>query len=229
MVDEALEERQIVESDRAGFDMTTHVIGDLALRRTLDWYEAAIRANGPRADRRQRIIHVWYAHPDDLARAGRMGLVADVQPSMLVERHEAVARALGPERARWAHAYRTMIDAGMRLVLSSDFPGTVNRLSFASYNPLENMYMAVTRQDVHGQPRAVGIPSSASPSTRRSAPTRSTPPGLPTRRRSRAASRQASSRTWWCCRRTFRSIPPQDLLKTEVRYTIVGGRIVHGD
>jgi hypothetical protein len=32
-----------------------------------------MRANGPRGDRRQRIIHVWYAHPDDLARAGRMG------------------------------------------------------------------------------------------------------------------------------------------------------------
>jgi predicted amidohydrolase YtcJ len=27
----------------------------------------------------------------------------------------------------------------------------------------------------------------------------------------------------------IRSIPPQDLLKTEVRYTVVGGRIVHGD
>jgi predicted amidohydrolase YtcJ len=32
MVDEAFEERQIVESDRAGWDMGMHVIGDLALR-----------------------------------------------------------------------------------------------------------------------------------------------------------------------------------------------------
>jgi predicted amidohydrolase YtcJ len=98
------------------------------------------------------MIHVWYAHPDDLARAGRLGLVADVQPGSLVERHEAIARALGPERARWAHAYRTMIDKGARLVITSDFPGTVNRMSFAVYNPLENMYMAVTRQDLHGKP-----------------------------------------------------------------------------
>jgi predicted amidohydrolase YtcJ len=29
--------------------------------------------------------------------------------------------------------------------------------------------------------------------------------------------------------RDIRNIPPQDLLKTEVRYTIVGGRIVHGE
>ena len=35
--------KQIVAADRAGFDMTMHVIGDFALRRTLDWYEAAIR------------------------------------------------------------------------------------------------------------------------------------------------------------------------------------------
>jgi predicted amidohydrolase YtcJ len=45
-----------------------------------------------------------------------------------------------------------MIDKGVRLVLTSDFPGTFNRLSFAVYNPLENMYMAVTRQDLHGKP-----------------------------------------------------------------------------
>src|SRR5258706_1765994 len=139
MVDEAFEERLIVESDRAGFDMGMHVIGDLALRRTLDWYEAAIRANGPR-DRRQRMIHVWHAHPDDLARAGRLGLVADVQPGSLLERYEAITRSLGPDRARWADAYRTMIDRGASLVLTSDFPGTVNRLSFAVYDPLQNMY-----------------------------------------------------------------------------------------
>ena len=27
----------------------------------------------------------------------------------------------------------------------------------------------------------------------------------------------------------IRGIPPRELLKTEVRYTVVGGRIVHGD
>ena len=65
-----------------------------------------------------------------------------------MERYDAIARSLGPERARWAHAYRTMIDNGMRVVLSSDFPGTVNRLSLAVYNPLENIYMAMTRQAI---------------------------------------------------------------------------------
>jgi hypothetical protein len=62
----------------------------------------------------QRIIHVWYAQPEDLARAGRLGLVADVQPAALLENYESVARAIGPERSRWASAYRTMIDNGVR-------------------------------------------------------------------------------------------------------------------
>ena len=228
MVDEASEEKQIVDADRAGFDMTMHVIGDQALRRTLDWYEAAIRANGPRADRRQRAIHIWYAHPDDLARAGRMGLVADVQPSMLVERYEAVARSLGPERARWAHAYRTMIDAGMRLVLSSDFPGTVNRLSFASYNPLENMYMAVTRQDVHGQPPGGWHPEQRITIDEAIRAYTINPAWASHEEPIKGSITVGKLADLVVLSKDIRSIPPQDLLKTEVRYTIVGGRIVHG-
>lgn len=229
MVDEAFEERQIVEADRAGFDMTTHVIGDLALRRTLDWYEAAIRANGPRADRRQRIIHVWYAQPDDLARAGRMGLAADVQPAALLERHEAVARSLGPERAKWASAYRTMIDSGVRLLLSSDFPGTVNRLSFAVYNPVENIYLAVTRQDLHGKPAGGFHPEQRITIDEAIRAYTINPAWASHEENLKGSITVGKLADLVVLSKDIRSIPPQDLLKTEVRYTVVGGRIVHGD
>ena len=229
MIDEPFEEKQIVASDRAGFDTTTHVIGDLALRRTLDWYEAAIQANGPRPDRRQRIIHVWYAHPDDLARAGRLGLVADVQPAALLENYESVARAIGPERSRWASAYRTMIDNGVRVVLSSDFPGTFNRLTFAVYNPLENMYLAVTRQNLHGEPAGGFHPEQRITIDEAIRAYTINPAWASHEERIKGSITVGKLADLVVLTRDIRSIPPQDLLKTEVRYTIVGGRIVHGE
>jgi predicted amidohydrolase YtcJ len=229
MVDEAFEERQIVAADRAGFDITMHVIGDLALRRTLDWYQAAIEANGPRADRRMRLIHVWYADPADLARAGRMKMTADVQPSLLLERFAAVERSLGPERSRWAHAYRTLIDAGVRLNLSSDFPGTVNRLSFAAYNPLENMYMAVTRQDLHGQPAGGFHPEQRITIDEAIRAYTINPAWASHEENVKGTITVGKLADLVVLSRDIRRIPPQDLLKTEVRYTVVGGRIVYGE
>jgi predicted amidohydrolase YtcJ len=229
MVDEAFEERQIAEADRAGFDVTMHVIGDLALSRTLDWYEAAIRTNGPRPERRMRLIHAWYSDPADLARAGRLGLTADVQPSLGLERWDAVDRSLGPERARWAHAYRTMIDSGVRLNLSSDFPGTYNRMSFAVYNPLENIYMAVTRQDLHGKPAGGWHPEQRMTIDEAIRAYTLNPAWASHEENLKGSITVGKLADLVVLTKDIRGIPPGDLLKTEVRYTVVGGRIVHGD
>ena len=209
--------------------MAMHVIGDHALRRTLDWYEGAVRANGPRADRRMRLIHAWYADPADLARAGRMGLAADVQPAFLLERHGAVERSLGPERSHWAHAYRTMIDRGMRLNLSSDFPGTYNRLSFAVYNPLENMYMAVTRQDLRGEPAGGWHPEQRITLDEAIRACTLNPAWASHEESLKGSIAVGKLADLVVLSRDIRQAPPRDLLRTEVRYTVVGGRIVYGD
>ena len=147
------EERNWIDSaDKAGFDLGFHTIGDKALSTVLDWYSEAVRVNGPRADRRDRIIHMWYAKPEEIRQAGAMRLIADVTPSQLLEDPDAVTRQFGPERAKTAYAWRSMIDAGMRVDLVSDMPGLYNRMEASPYNPLENMYYAITRQDAEGLP-----------------------------------------------------------------------------
>jgi predicted amidohydrolase YtcJ len=229
MISEDFMAREIAESDRAGFDMAMHVLGDYALERTLDWYEEAIRANGPRPDRRMRLIHAWYSDPADLERAGRMGLAADVQPGLLLERFAAVERSLGSARARWAHAYRTMIDKGVRVNLSSDFPGTYNRLSFAVYNPLENMYMAVTRQDLHGEPPGGWHPEQRMTIDEAIRAYTLNPAWASHEEKLKGSITVGKLADLVVLSRDIRRIAPQDLLKTEVRYTVVGGRIVHGE
>jgi predicted amidohydrolase YtcJ len=145
-------QRNITAADRAGFDVGIHVIGDKGLHSLLDWYESAIAANGPR-DRRFRLIHVWYATPADLARAGRMGLIADVTPHQLLGQDlAALERNLGPARAKTAFAWRTMIDAGVRVSLVSDLPGLFNKTDVSPFDPLANIFSAVTRRDSPGVP-----------------------------------------------------------------------------
>ena len=151
-LDEATTQRQMDGADRAGFDLGIHVIGDRGLNVLLNRYEKTIAANGPR-DRRFRIIHVWFATPDDLARAGRMGMIADVTPRQLLgEDTAALERNLGPERAKTAFAWRTMIERGVRVNLVSDFPGLFNKTDVSPFEPLKNIYAAVTRRDPSGVP-----------------------------------------------------------------------------
>lgn len=143
-VDEATMAADIRGADEAGFDPVVHTVGDKAHRLLLDWYEAAVSQN-PRRDRRFRVIHAWYPSAQEIERIGRLGLIVDVTPQHLVNDEASVDRKLGPERARTAHAWRSLIDAGARLDLVSDWPGSFNEQRATPLAPLENIALAVTR------------------------------------------------------------------------------------
>src|SRR5437660_7542405 len=142
-VDEATMAADIAGADAAGFDPVVHTIGDKAHRLLLDWYEAAIRANAPR-DRRFRVIHAWYPSAREIARIGKLGLFADITPQHQVN-DGVVERRLGPQRARTAHAWRSLRDAGARLDLVSDWPGSFNEQRATPLSPLHNIALAVGR------------------------------------------------------------------------------------
>lgn len=131
-------------ADEAGFDPVVHTVGDRAHRLLLDWYEAAIAANAPR-DRRFRVIHAWYPSAREVERIGRLGLICDVTPQHMVNDKASADRKLGPERARTAHAWRSLIDAGARVDLVSDWPGSFNEQRATPLSPLENIALAVDR------------------------------------------------------------------------------------
>lgn len=57
-----------------------------------------------------------------------------------------VERRLGRDRAETAHAWRSLIDAGARLDLVSDWPGSYNEQRPTPLAPLENVGAAVTRE-----------------------------------------------------------------------------------
>ncbi len=104
----------------AGLVPVVHAIGDAATRATLDAFEATAeqwRALGLRP----RLEHAQHMHPDDVARAGRLGVVASMQPIHLTFDLPSIA-ALLPERLTRAYAMRSLAAAGAPLAFGSDTP-----------------------------------------------------------------------------------------------------------
>ena len=103
-----------------GFQLAIHAIGDQAVRETADAIEDAL-GNEANTWHRHRIEHASLVPPDALRRLAERGIVAVVQPQFV--RSDAwTPERVGPERARWAYPFRSLLRAGVPLALSSDCP-----------------------------------------------------------------------------------------------------------
>jgi len=140
----------VLAGDAAGFDIGVHVQGDRGCRIAIEAFEQAALLNGPR-ERRHRLIHAWHLAADDFARAGKLGLVADVTSDQLLLYSTNLDEALGLARSANAFAWRRMVDSDVTVNLVSDFPGAFNKSHVAQIDPLRNMYAAVTRKGDDGE------------------------------------------------------------------------------
>ncbi|EKM52572.1 uncharacterized protein PHACADRAFT_261074 [Phanerochaete carnosa HHB-10118-sp] len=138
-----------------GWGINIHCIGDRANKVVLDIFERILTEESEKtgeslravADRRRpRIEHAQIMRPEDLGRAGALGIITSVQPTHATSDMWYAETRLGPERIKGAYAYQTLLQASPRhiLPLGSDFP-------VEGINPLLGFYAAVTRLDVHGK------------------------------------------------------------------------------
>lgn len=112
--------RRARDAQAKGFQLAIHAIGDQAVRETLDAIEQAL-GDAENAFHRHRIEHASLLPPDLLGRMAERGVVAVVQPQFVCSDTWTPER-VGPERARWAYPFRSMLEAGVPLALSSDCP-----------------------------------------------------------------------------------------------------------
>lgn len=135
-----------IEADRRGLQIAVHAIGDGAVRRVLDGYEAAQKANGKR-DSRHRIEHIELIDRADVPRLAALGVTASIQPCHVPGGQdfplEPTMSVIG--RDRWPDAYlaRELAQAGVHLAFGSDWP-------VADPNPLRCIQTAVTRPVYEG-------------------------------------------------------------------------------
>ena len=136
---------QLVEiSDRYGWRVGVHVVGDKAVDVALDAFEA-LHAKRPITGKRFILIHASLMQRDQMERARKLGVRADVQNVFMWDKAATVERFLGRETADRAVPTRTLIDVmGIEnLGAGTDFP--VNTI-----NPFLGMYIMVTRKDPRG-------------------------------------------------------------------------------
>jgi predicted amidohydrolase YtcJ len=122
--------RIVAMFDKRGWQIQIHAIGDRAIRMSLDALETAAKANpAPARGRRHRLEHIEAVSAEDIARFGRLGVVASQQPMhvALGDANQAVPKgpwpdAIGPERASRAWAWKSIINGGGRVTFGSDWP-----------------------------------------------------------------------------------------------------------
>jgi predicted amidohydrolase YtcJ len=146
--DQAEFEALTTRADAHGLQVLVHAIGDGAVRRTLDGFAAARRANGPR-DARHRVEHVELIDPADVARFVELGAIAAMQPihaNFGLDPQNTWRRLSGPQRWPWGFAWRRLRDAGVRLAFGSDWP-------VADPDPLKGLHVCLNREPLdHGVP-----------------------------------------------------------------------------
>lgn len=143
MFPEGIMEKRILEADRAGLQLAIHAIGDRANSLLLDMVEKAVAANGPR-DRRWRVEHAQHLRPADIARFGKLGLVASVQPYHLIDDGRWAEKKIGPERVKTTYPFESLRRAGAVLAFGSDW-------TVAPLSPILGIYAAVTRRTLDGK------------------------------------------------------------------------------
>ncbi len=148
-------ERLALQADAHDIQLTVHAIGDEANGYLMDMVERLIEKNGDK-DRRFRLVHAQIMTDRDIERAGRMGVVMEVQPYHVSDDMRWMEERIGRDRSRGAYAFRRMWDAGSVVSFGSDSPGT--NASRYYLNPLLGIYAAVTRKTMSGAPEGGWFP-----------------------------------------------------------------------
>jgi predicted amidohydrolase YtcJ len=133
-------DQMTIERARLGFQIGFHAIGDHAVSMALQAFAAA-EAALPAAQRTQvrfRIEHDQVIAPADLARQAALHVIASMQPSHVLTDMRWAAQRLGPARARYSYAWKSMLDHGIPLAFGTDYP-------VESVRPVRGLYAAVTR------------------------------------------------------------------------------------
>jgi predicted amidohydrolase YtcJ len=140
-IEPALLAEAVTRIDAAGLQPHFHAIGDRAVRDCLDAVAAARRANGP-SDTRPHIAHIQVIHPDDVPRFAELGVLPNAQPLWACHEPQMdrlTIPFLGAERAAWQYPFGSLLRAGARLVMGSDW-------SVSSPDPLAQIEIAVERR-----------------------------------------------------------------------------------
>ncbi len=205
------------------FQVATHAIGDAANDWILTAYEKTLK-NAPK-DLRFRVEHAQIVDPSDIKRFKALDIIASMQSIHCTSDMPWITDFLGQERVAKGglYAWQDFLRAGVTLVNGSDAP-------VESLNPLDGFYAGVTRQNDKSWPsdpkdagwhhdqrmtREQALRSYTSSAAKASF-----------EERVKGSLEVGKWADFVLLSQDIMTIPPQELLKTKVVMTIVGGSVV---
>jgi predicted amidohydrolase YtcJ len=201
-----------------GFQIGIHATGDGANHWILNAYEKAQQVNGKR-DSRHRSEHATSITPDDFTRFAELGVVASVQPSHLIVVKRIAQKRIGLERCQSTYAFKSFLDAGVYVALGTDW-------NLVTMNPLLDLYAAVTRKDPADE-----LDESWFPEQKISMEKAIELYTLGSAYAEFMEDRKGMLKVGYLAdmvilNNDLLTIPHDEIMKTKVDYTIVGGRVV---
>ena len=121
------------------YQMAIQGIGDKATRILLDIYEKSFQDNPNKKDWRWRIEHAQVIHPSDLQRFKQLEVIAGIQGVFACSDGPWVATRLGDQRTEErGYLWRTLIDEDIRIMNGTDPP-------VEDIDPLASFHCSVSR------------------------------------------------------------------------------------
>jgi predicted amidohydrolase YtcJ len=139
---------------QAGFVPNVHAIGTRGVAEMLDLYE---RLKNEGVDLTGfRVIHAQVIRPQDFPRFKALNVIAEVNPYHISDDMRWMEERIGHERCKGAYAFKSLLNNGATLCFGSDWPGT----SAALYHmhPQYLIYAAVARKTLKGTPEGGWFP-----------------------------------------------------------------------
>jgi len=208
---------------KKGLQVGIHAIGDARDRETLDFIERVEREAPNVKEQRNRIEHAQVVAPEDFARFASLGIIASMEPPHAAEDKGWAETRLGAERVKGAYAWRTMRTHGVRLMFNSDLTGSDHNLFYG-------LHSAITRTSKDTLPAGGWHPEQRmTPEEALRGYTTWNAHGAFTEKQTGviAPGRWADLTVLDIDPLVLGTKAPHDLLKGNVRLTIVAGRVVH--
>lgn len=198
----------VEKAHKNGYQVGVHAIGDKAVHWVLNAFERAQKKHGIKG-LRHRVEHCTVVTFEDTERFGELGVVASMQPNITGSEIYRRVR-LGKERARRVDMWRTLLNNGAVLAWGTDWP-------VSPINPMENLYQLVTR---YYQEERLTMAEAIKYYTFGSAYASHEEDVKGTLEKGKLADMVVLSRDLF-------TIPSREILRTEVLYTILGGKIIY--
>jgi hypothetical protein len=129
---------------RNGFQLCVHAIGDRGNREVLDLFERTFKKYPEKKDLRWRVEHAQHLSPQDIPRFGKLGVIPAMQGVHCTSDAPYVLARLGEKRSReGAYMWRKLLDTGAVIANGTDAP-------VEDVDPIPSFYASVTRKLADG-------------------------------------------------------------------------------